>query len=326
MLPFVGEWCSWLFDGVVVVEKLLVVVVDLPLGLALVVVFAGGVGFGGEQMRARKALLRLAPVRSSRAAPPEGADLPRRYIRRTLANALPQHAALGEAAGRGLRPGAFRVGAARCTTTELPNYIVPAIQRHRRERVHRRRDARGAWPRWQACSRGRFHLHGRHALRVGAEHLVPHAELRLPHPYQRRDGFSLHLWRARRPRPILREAGWEARLRRLVRRHPRRPKLRRRRPKPSDRLHGRTTSDGRERQRAELPAAAKVQRDRARSLRCWTRSPIARSAAAATRSSRTGMSSAPASATAARCRWRSSSTACRSRSQDDRRRWRGRAI
>ena len=35
---------------------------------------------------------------------------------------------------------------------------------------------------------------------VGTEHVVPHAQLRLPHPRQRRDRLPLHLRRARRPR------------------------------------------------------------------------------------------------------------------------------
>ena len=49
-----------------------------------------------------------------------------------------------------------------------------------------------------------FILHRRHALRLGAEHLVSHAQRRLSHAHQRRDRFSLHLWRARRPGPQLR--------------------------------------------------------------------------------------------------------------------------
>ncbi len=59
---------------------------------------------------------------------------------------------------------------------------------------------------------------GRYAAHVGTEHLVSHAQRRLPHAHQRRDGFPVHLRRARRPRPQLREAGRPAELRRLVRR------------------------------------------------------------------------------------------------------------
>ena len=42
-----------------------------------------------------------------------------------------------------------------------------ALRWHRRQRIHRRRDARP----------GGFHLHGGYAVRLGAEHLVSHAEL-----------------------------------------------------------------------------------------------------------------------------------------------------
>ncbi len=59
------------------------------------------------------------------------------------------------------------------------------VRRHRRQRVHRRRGAR----------RLRFHLGGRHAGHLGTEHLVPHAQLRLHLPHQRRDRLPLHLRR-----------------------------------------------------------------------------------------------------------------------------------
>ena len=71
-----------------------------------------------------------------------------------------------------------------------------AVRRHRRQRIHRRRGPR----------RVRLHLGGRHADRLGAEHLVSHAQLRLPLPDQRRDRLPLHLRRARRPGPGLRQA------------------------------------------------------------------------------------------------------------------------
>ena len=41
---------------------------------------------------------------------------------------------------------------------------------------------------------------------VGAEHLVPHAQLRLPHAHQRRDRLPVHLRRSRRAGPQLRQA------------------------------------------------------------------------------------------------------------------------
>ena len=39
---------------------------------------------------------------------------------------------------------------------------------------------------------GGFHLHGGHAVRPRAEYLVPHAQLRIQDPRQRRDGLPLH--------------------------------------------------------------------------------------------------------------------------------------
>ena len=72
-----------------------------------------------------------------------------------------------------------------------------ALRRHRRERV-RRGVTHGA---------GGFHLHGGHAVCMGAEHLVSHAQRRLPHAHQRRDGFPVHLWRARGAGPQLCAAG-----------------------------------------------------------------------------------------------------------------------
>ena len=47
----------------------------------------------------------------------------------------------------------------------------------------------------------RLYLGRRHAGHLGTEHLVPHAQLRLHRPDQRRDRFSLHLWRTGRPGP-----------------------------------------------------------------------------------------------------------------------------
>ena len=69
-----------------------------------------------------------------------------------------------------------------------------AVRRDRRQRIHRRRDAR----------RRGFHLDGGHAVRPRAEHLVPHAQLRIQDPRQRRDGLPLHVRRARRRGPLLR--------------------------------------------------------------------------------------------------------------------------
>ena len=86
-----------------------------------------------------------------------------------------------QGAGRGRRLRALRLGPAgqEPRAAELRD---SAVRRHRRQRVHRRRHAR----------RRRLHLGGRHAVRARAEHLVSHAELRLPDPHQRRDRLSLH--------------------------------------------------------------------------------------------------------------------------------------
>ncbi len=69
---------------------------------------------------------------------------------------------------------------------------------------------------------------------LGAEHLVSHAERRLSHAHQRRNRFSVHLRRARRPGPQLRAPARSQRLSRLGGRHPRRPELCFRRQEPPD--------------------------------------------------------------------------------------------
>ena len=93
---------------------------------------------------------------------------------------------------------ASRTAAGACevkSRRRCPTYEMPAVRRHRRQRVHRRRGAR----------RRGLHLRGRYAGPVGAEHLVSHAQLRLPDAHQRRDRLPLHLRRARRPGPHVRE-------------------------------------------------------------------------------------------------------------------------
>ena len=92
----------------------------------------------------------------------------------------------------------------------------------------------------------------RYAGALGAEHLVSHAELRLPDPDQRRDRLSLHLRRASRPGPRLRQAGRRpARLRPLVRGDQGGPVVCQRRQEPPDRIPGR-------RRRRWATAAAKL--------------------------------------------------------------------
>ena len=72
---------------------------------------------------------------------------------------------------------------------------------------------------------------------VGAQHLVSHAELRVPGEAQRRDRLPLHLRRAGRPGPGLRQARrGHARLRPMVRGGQAGTILRDRRQEPSDRL------------------------------------------------------------------------------------------
>ena len=110
----------------------------------------------------------------------------------------------------------------------------------------------------------RLHLHRRHALRLGAEHLVSHPERRLPHPDQRRDRLPVHLRRARGPGPQLCPAGrGPARLRRLDRGHPRRAQLCLRRQEPSARLQGRRRRHGRGRKPGGPAAAGNGSGDRA---------------------------------------------------------------
>ena len=80
-----------------------------------------------------------------------------------------------------------------------------AVRRHRRERIHRGRDAEP----------GGLHFDRGYAVHLGTEHLVSHAERRLSHSHQRRDGFSVHLWRAGGAGPQLCAAARQARLSRL---------------------------------------------------------------------------------------------------------------
>ena len=79
---------------------------------------------------------------------------------------------------------------------ELPSLRNAGVRRHRRQRVHRRCDA----PRY-----GGLHFSRGHAVRMGAEHLVPHAERGLPDPDRGRDRFPVHLRRPRRDGPDIRE-------------------------------------------------------------------------------------------------------------------------
>ena len=135
-------------------------------------------GFGSDRSG------HLVLLRLKEQIPPGSDFLPR------LADAGPQHLALGQATGRGLRAGALGLGPRRRVdrATELSR---AAVRRHRRQRIHHGRDPRGAGPRWHARARGGFHVHGRYSLRQRAQHLVSHAQRRVPHPGQRRDRFPV---------------------------------------------------------------------------------------------------------------------------------------
>ena len=127
--------------------------------------------------------LSLQPRGPHRSAESEAAGLSGRQAHRGLAHVGPAHLALGQIPGRGGRVRAFGLGppGLRQGTSVARN---ARLRRHWRQRVHRRCDASGY---------GGFHLRRRHAVRVGAEHLVPHAERGLPDPDRRRDRFPVHL-------------------------------------------------------------------------------------------------------------------------------------
>ena len=145
---------------------------------------------------------------------------------------------------------------------------------------------------------------GRHAVRVGAEHLVPHAERRLPHPHQRRDGLSLHHRRQGRPGALLCEGGWPADVPQVARRRPRRAELRVRRQDPPDGLRRQRHARRHRRERGEAERARTSEGDGDRSREPGRCSRTTRCASCATTRSRTGTSSARASGTHAKCRSR----------------------
>ena len=164
------------------------------------------------------------------------------------------------------------------------------VRRHRRERVHRGRDA---------SRRGRLHLRRRYAVPVGTEHLVSHAERRLPHADQRRDRLPVHLRRSRRPRADLR-AHAAPHLRWIPRRGAARRQLRVRRTHPSAGLHRRRDA-GRHGRRRD-PRVGRRQHHRAsRRGRVARRDASARGAAAVPTDGSPAWHQ-PSSET--RCRWR----------------------
>ena len=181
----------------------------------------------------------------------------------------------------------------------------PAVRRHRRQRVHRRRRPR----------RGRLHLDGRHPGPLGAEHLVSHAELRLPGQDQRRDRLPLHLRRACRPGAGLRQARRrQARLRPLVRGDQGRPVLRLRRQEPPRSTSGSTTSrlgESASERKLAAPGTVKVTRPGRGLARARARRPRPeRSSPAARREALLGARAGPDRRRRGRCPSRSSSTAC----------------
>ncbi len=127
-------------------------------------------------------------------------------IRATLAHALPEHAALGEEARRRLRSGAQRLGPGAAELRTCP--------------ITSSRPSTASAP-TNTSSMSRMKSRVRMAALVPAVDFMstvdtpPTWELniwyhtlncRLPHPHQRRDRFPVHLRRARRPGPQLRQA------------------------------------------------------------------------------------------------------------------------
>ncbi len=195
-----------------------------------------------DALRRRGVRLPVEPCGSSRAAAAEGSGLSQHEGARGLADVESADSAVGEVAGRGRGLRAYRLGTgAHLQQPRRSAFEGSAeVRRHRRQRIHRRRHAR----------RGGFPLDGRHAVDVGIEHLVSHAERGLPHAHQRRNRLPVHLRRSRRPRPQLRAAWRDAVVRHVGGRAPRRTRILDRRQEPSDRLQGERRDDGRERKRA----------------------------------------------------------------------------
>ena len=170
-------------------------------------------GFGSHQS-GHLCLLRL-----------QGADLSRRRFGQALADALPEHAALGEEAGRGLRAGAFRLGTggADGRTAELHR---AALRRDRRERIHRRRHPRSARAGWQARCRPSISCRTVDTPYVWELNMWYHTlNVGYPHAHQRRDGFPcIYGEQVGLGRSYVKLDG-KLDLRRLVRGHPRRAQL-----------------------------------------------------------------------------------------------------
>jgi hypothetical protein len=147
----------------------------------------------------------VQPRRPHRAARPAGAGLSRRHTDFRLAHLGSADLPLGQVPGRRRRIRALRLGAGshERRSAQLRN---AGLRRDRRKRVHR------------GCHRARlggFHFVGGHALCVGAEYLVPHAERWIPDAHRRRDGFPVHLRSACGDRTHLYQAG-EPELRELA--------------------------------------------------------------------------------------------------------------
>ena len=151
-------------------------------------------GFGSHRVRASLPAALARP------------NVSRRRIETPLADARPQHAALGEETRRARRTRAFGLGAESARSED--------------------RRARRCRPS-TASARNEYIVDVTHTVpgpdgtlvpavdfistvdtpcAVGTEHLVSHAQRRLPHAHQRRDGFPVHLRRARGPRALLCEA------------------------------------------------------------------------------------------------------------------------
>ena len=165
-------------------------------------------------LRRRSVRLPVEPLRATSACCGCKTGLSRHEADRGLAELGPADLPMGEEAGRRRRLRPHRLGpgtgqAGRPAASELPNYVLPPM------------DGIGANEYLVDVAHGRLRLHldRGHAGDLGTEHLVSHAQLRLPLPDQRRDRLPVHLRRARRPRPQLRPPRRQARLRPVGRGH-----------------------------------------------------------------------------------------------------------
>ena len=142
--------------------------------------------------------LSIEPCGASGVAWFNGAGLSRDEAHRRLAHLGPADSSVGKIAKSGSRICAFGLGPGSeiIRTAELRD---AGVRWNWSERVHRGRNL----PRHRG-----LHLHHGHAVRLGAEHLVPNAECGFPNARVGRDGFSVHYGHACGTRARVRESGW----------------------------------------------------------------------------------------------------------------------